>query len=240
VAGARGAEIFADVSRAAHADERARDDGKATHEGDRALRVGGEPRERLAHLLRELARELRLEQRGARNDGDAELRRGLEHGEIAIVDALRGRAHRFVEREVDGELHGVKVVIGARYFPRGFHEHREAQVPALARWRAETVPRRASVAADLAGGAARFEQLEGRAQAPLKLRIIDSVELLLGVVQIVEIDRFDAEVCAAARELIGEEGGSEAVSAGDYVVGSTLVVDGGVTLQGPERDSRDR
>ena len=46
------------------------------------------------------------------------------------------------------------------------------------------------------------------------------IELLLGIVQVVEIDRLDAEVDAAARDLIGEKGRGEAVSAGDDLFGA--------------------
>ena len=211
-------EILAHVARAPHPHERARDHGEPAHEGDRALRVGRESRKRLAHLLRQLARELRLQQRRAGDDGDAELRGGLEHGDGAVADALRGRPDRLVEREVHGQLHRAKVVVVASRIARARHEHLETQVSARVGRRAQPVPCCAAVAGDLAHAAPLLEQLERAGDALPQLALVHRVQLLFRVVQVVEIDGLDAEVGAAARELVGDERRREAVAARDDLV----------------------
>jgi hypothetical protein len=65
---------------------------------------------------------------------------------------------------------------------------------ALSRRGSQSAPRRASVGADLAGSASLLEHLERRTNSALELRFVNRIELLLGVVQIVEIDRLDAEI----------------------------------------------
>src|SRR6476469_5014502 len=123
--GARGAQVLSNVTGAAHPHERAGDDREPADERDGALRVARESGQGLAHLLRKLARQLRLEKRGARDYGDAELGRSLEDGEGAVVDALRGCAHRFAEREIHRQLYRLKVMTGTGDVACELHEHGE-------------------------------------------------------------------------------------------------------------------
>ncbi len=91
---------------------------------------------------------------------------------------------------------------------------------ALVRRRAQAVPRCATVSTDLARRTSLLEHLERRADSPLELRGVYGIELLLGVVQVVEIDRVKSQIRAAARDLVLEKCGSEAVTAGDDVLGT--------------------
>src|SRR5437868_11348054 len=91
---------------------------------------------------------------------------------------------------------------------------------ALARRCAQSAPCRASVGADLSRSTALFEHLEGGADASLELRRLDRIELLLGIVEIVEVDRLDSEIRTTARELIGQKVRREAMSARNDILGA--------------------
>jgi hypothetical protein len=53
----------------------------------------------------------------------------------------------------------------------------------------------------------------------VKLRSFDRIELLLGVVQVVDVNRGEPQVFPAALDLVGEVARREAVAAGDDVIG---------------------
>src|SRR5437763_12738789 len=78
---------------------------------------------------------------------------------------------------------------------------------------AQPVPRRASVASHLARGAALLEQRERGAQSVTELVARQGLELLLGIVQVVDVDRLGAEVAATAPELVRKEARRQAVRA---------------------------
>src|SRR5262249_41323459 len=80
------------------------------------------------------------------------------------------------------------------------------------------VPGGGAVECDLALCAGALERLEGRANAGKERGAVDLAELCLGVVNVIGVDRFEAEVRAAALELAKKIARRHAVAAGHEVV----------------------
>src|SRR5690242_7080016 len=85
-------------------------------------------------------------------------------------------------------------------------------LPVLRR-HAQPSPRRATVAADLSCRRPLLEQHERRAQPYGERVAVHAEQLLFRVVYVVEVDRLDAQVLPAARELVREELRRDAVAA---------------------------
>lgn len=95
----------------------------------------------------------------------------------------------------------------------------ETQVSARTGLGAEPLPRRAAVGTDVSGSDAPLERLECTPDSMLKLAWRDCIQLLLGVVEIVQVDGGDAEVLAAAVDLVIEVGRGEAMPIDDQLAG---------------------
>ncbi len=85
--------------------------------------------------------------------------------------------------------------------------------------RAESVPRRASVAADVAAFDSLLEQRERVTEYRAEPCRLDGVELLLGVVEIVHVDRAHAEVCLTRLDLMRDERRRQRVAATNDILG---------------------
>ena len=144
------------------------------------------------------ARQPTLQQGGARTDGDTG---GVGDGERAaggtVGQALilhgKGLGHRKIIRQ----LNHAKMVILAADVGRGLNHIDQRQIRAIARRDAKPIPGRGAVPADAAVGDFTLEQFEGGADARVEIVAADGGQLALGIVQVVDIDGFEAEVGAA-------------------------------------------
>src|SRR5271156_5614403 len=80
----------------------------------------------------------------------------------------------------------------------------QREVGALGRLKPEATPGGGTVAGNRAIGGLGFEQLEGALETPPKLRAINRTELRFRIMQIVDIDGFEAEIGAAQSDHRGE------------------------------------
>src|SRR6185437_10634479 len=204
-------QIFVEMLRASHADECGADDRQRPHKGDGALRNAAMARNRLMEFLRKVCGKPGLEKRGTRDDRDAQCRGGFEQGNAFAVELLRGRADRFRERQVDGQLHDAEVVCVAPDLACERDEVGELEMIACVRRHPEPIPRGAAEDADLTLVAPLLEKLEGAAQAFHHHRAGEGLELLLGVVDVVHVYGVQPEIRAAPLQLRREVGWRDTV-----------------------------
>src|ERR1700743_2019771 len=84
---------------------------------------------------------------------------------------------------------------------------------------AKPVPSRDTVGSDLPPVSRLLEYREYHFEACVQLVCADVPKLLLGIVQIVEVDRSQSEVLTALRETIANEARREAMPAGHDLIG---------------------
>src|SRR5688500_289638 len=142
----------------------------------------------------------------------------MEEGHLTPAKPLRGRPHRLWHGQVDRELHDAEAVVGTTDIMSGGDDLRELQMPTCSARGAEAVPGRTPIAGYVPRIASRFEHGERLAEAVEQLRRLDRVELLLGVVDVIHVDRLHTHVLAAAPQLIGQETGCDAVRIADDIL----------------------
>src|SRR5574341_1686634 len=111
------------------------------------------------------------------------------------------------------------MVVGAPGLPGRADQLLEREIAGRPRILPVAVPRRRPVDADLAlahGGLQRFER---GADAREELRSVDGLELRFGVVDVIDVERVEAEVGAASLDLVAEVAGRHAVRAARHVAG---------------------
>src|SRR6185437_10405129 len=84
---------------------------------------------------------------------------------------------------------------------------------------AKSTPRGDSVSADATGGDLLFEHLEGKAKAAVEFLAAELALLLLGIVEIEDVNDIELKIGQALLELLGKRDGCEGVAAVGKVAG---------------------
>ena len=205
------------MARRRHPDQRHRDARRRAGELERPLGVGARPREEGGDLRRQAPRQTALEDRGRGESGEPQPARRDERRHRRSVELLGRREERLRQREIHRQLHRREAGLPARRgVARQLGEAREAQPLALVA-AAQTVPGGDAVARDRPRRDLPLELGERGAQPVLDRGARHLGELGLGVVEVVEVERREPEVLAAAADLIGQEPRRERVAAGDQL-----------------------
>jgi len=205
-------EVGGDVFWVAHADEGGGETGSAANELEGALGVILET-EDVGDVGRELARELGLQKRGAGDEVDAERARGLHHRESFTLHELIGVGEGLGHGEIERQLDEAEVVRIAGDFTSDRDHFVEGQISAGRIVFAESVPGGDAVGGDFLLRYGGFEESERATDAAAKFLARDFAELRFGIVEIKDVDAGEAEIAAAAFELIGEIFRGHAVAA---------------------------
>src|SRR2546423_5357711 len=138
---------------------------------------------------------------------------------MIITDALSWHAHRLGHGEVDWKLDHLEMVFRAADFMSDRYELCQAQmIPSIGQ-HAETVPRRATVNPD---HTSLYLLLECRERFPHHIDefwSIPHLQLLLGIVEVVDIDHLEPEVVATPFDLIVEIAWSKTVASCHDITG---------------------
>lgn len=200
-----------------HTDERGGDAGGGAGElyGARGIsRCTGECRRK---CFRKVARETRLQQRGAGDDRHSGADGHFEHAlRLSVIVGVRV-GERFGHGEVDRQLDEPKMMVVAGDVVREADQTLQIEALRLALLEAEAAPSGSSVESDLPPGNELFEPQECATDPVVKLRRRDESKLCLGVVQVEDIEGLQLEIGPAPLDLIRYEIGMHGVHSGDCV-----------------------
>jgi hypothetical protein len=125
-----------------------------------------------------------LEEGCACDDGDPQLCGGLQQRDNSSpTEPLRGNTNGFRHCEIDRQLDYSEVVVITADIARNADELIQVEMPACIRRCAESVPRRASIAADVAAFHSLLEKRERVTEYRAETCGLHGVELLLRVVE---------------------------------------------------------
>jgi hypothetical protein len=158
------------------------------------------------HLFWQTGRQTPLHQWRTCDHAEPQSSGRFEDWDELSAQRLCRKACRFWHREAHRQLHRAEMVRCSPYFARDGYEISQRQVLPMIGRDTQPQPGRASVARDLFRKCALLEQCESGAHLFAKRAAIKYEELFLWIVKIVEINRPQAEIVAALRELMGKEG----------------------------------
>jgi hypothetical protein len=154
------------------------------------------------------AEHARLRKRGAGHDGDPQARGRRE-------DVVGPRSVSFHHPEIEGQLDEAEVVLRAAFLARDGGQARQTERA----FHPKAVPRGGAVPADLAPATRRSSSANAQRIAALELRGSARAELRFGIVKIEHVDGVDAQVGAAAFDLVGQKMRRHGVHALENVLG---------------------
>ena len=209
-------KIRAHVLDAAHAHERGRDSRRRADKLHGALGVGFHS-QRGRHERRQAARKLSLKHRGAGHERDAQLGRGSDNRHARAVERLIGARQGFGHPQVARQLHEAKMVRSSGDVPRDrFHRGERKKILGVFAL-AECVPGGQPVEMNFRRGHGGFQKFKRGAQARVEHFARHFAQLRFRIVQVIHVNRFDAQIAAAALELVGNKFRRHRVASGGDV-----------------------
>ena len=172
-----------------HTDQRCPHARRRTHELECALSIGLEAGQELGEHRRQVPRELSLVDRRRRHDVDAETPSRLQRRHRLLAHGLIGARERLRHAEIVGKLDHFEVMAVAGHRAGRVHDLFEREEVRIGRRLAVAVPRRRAIAADLSLLDRLLQRRERVAQPIEKGRTLELVELTLGVVHVIDVDR---------------------------------------------------